>query len=84
MKPEEEKEIIRLAGLKDGIFDLKNVQSFYPGTKVKNGVDTGEPCMIIGVTKKEDINKLDPKDWIPSNLANGIKTDIVEEDEIFS
>lgn len=83
MKPEEEKEIIRLAGLKDGIFDLKNVQSFYPGTKVKNGVDTGEPCMIIGVTKKEDINKLDPKDWIPSNLANGIKTDIVEEDEIF-
>tara|TARA_B110000495_G_C22992266_1_gene584515 strand:- start:175 stop:1503 length:1329 start_codon:yes stop_codon:yes gene_type:complete len=82
MKPEEEKQIIKQAGLEDEIFRLKNVQSFYPGTKIKNGVDTGEPCMIIGVTKKEKLENIKPSDLIPSVLNNNIKTDIVEEEEV--
>ena len=82
MNQDQEKQIIERSGIEDGIFDLKNVQSFYPGTKIKNGVDTGEPCMVIGVTKKENIENLEGKDLIPGVLGGSVKTDIVEESEI--
>jgi len=53
MTPEEEKRIIDRSRVDDGIFDMQNVQSFYPGTKIKNGVDTGEPCLGCWCDEKE-------------------------------
>jgi hypothetical protein len=82
MTPEEEKRIIDRSRVDDGIFDMQNVQSFYPGTKIKNGVDTGEPCLVVGVTKKESPERLRSGDMVPSSIGDNIKTDIVEEDEI--
>jgi len=83
MNSNQEKDIINRSRVDDEIFEKKNVQSFYAGTKIKNGVDTGEPCIIIGVTRKEKLENLSQKDLIPKELSNSIKTDIVQEDEIF-
>ena len=82
MNPAEEREILSRASVDDSLFAKKNVQSYYPGTKVSNGVDTGEPCLIVGVTKKIDSVSLSKKDLIPLVLGDNIKTDVVEEPEI--
>ena len=50
----------------------------FAGTKVKNGIDTGIPCVVIGVHKKVNVAELDDKDIIPRILPDGVITDIVE------
>jgi hypothetical protein len=79
---EQEKEILRRARVSDSLFDLNNVQSFYPGTKIKNGVDTGEPCLVVGVTKKVRSEDLRNEDLIPELIGDNLQTDVVEESEL--
>ena len=54
------------------------------GTKVVNGVDTGEPCVVIGVEQKVDISQLDEKDIIPERLSTNTKPDVVVMSKIFA
>ena len=82
MNEDFEKTILDRAKVDDSIFDMKNVQSFYPGTKVSKGKDTGTPCIVIGVKRKEPGESLSEKDIIPKFLSGGIETDVIEEGNI--
>jgi hypothetical protein len=83
MNSETEKQIIERSGVdQSNILEMQNVQSYYPGTKVSNGVDTGEECMIVGVVKKVNKGNLKSEDLVPDVLDNGVKTDVIEESDI--
>lgn len=57
----------------------KNVVSVGKGHKKVNGVDTGIPCIIVGVRKKLPLSKLSARDIIPKFLGNpGLETDVIE------
>jgi len=53
-----------------------NVTVAYASTKKKNGVDTGIPCVVVGVEKKESIANLSANDLIPGVLPGGAITDV--------
>lgn len=55
----------------------KNVVLVRPGTKIKNGKDTGRPCITIGVSKKLPKSKLGSGDFIPIKTRDGKETDII-------
>lgn len=55
-----------------------NVTIAYASTKKKNGVDTGIPCVVVGVEKKEPIGNLSKNDLIPDVLPGGAITDVEE------
>ena len=60
-----------------------NVISVGRGHKKVKGVDTGKPCIVIGVSKKLPLSELEPKDIIPKTVGNTPEvTDIVELGEI--
>ena len=71
----------------DALFAKQNVVGVATGHKIKEGVDTGEPCVTVLVSQKIDIKKypklLPPKDRVPPKLK-GFKTDVVEVGEIFA
>jgi len=50
----------------------------FAGTKVSGGIDTGEPCLVIGVEKKVDSSELSEDEKIPGILPDGVITDIIE------
>lgn len=54
----------------------ENVIGLASGTKIKAGIDTGEKCIIVFVSKKVSENKLSPLNIIPYTLEN-IKTDVI-------
>lgn len=61
----------------------KNVVSIGRGHKRVGGVDTGRPCITIGVKKKLPLADLTAEDVIPKMLGNEPEeTDIVEVGEI--
>jgi hypothetical protein len=49
------------------------------GVGLKN--DTGEECLVVGVTKKVPVEELDKKDMVPTKVKK-YKTDVVEQGEI--
>lgn len=55
----------------------KNVTIVKRGTKVVRGVDTGQPCLIIGVSKKLSKDQLKSEDLIPQITDDGQVTDVV-------
>jgi len=65
----------------DKLAKLKNVTAVYEGLKVRDGVKTGERCVVVGVTKKLPKSKLSKGDLIPQEIS-GVKTDVVEIGEI--
>lgn len=54
------------------------------GTKIVNGVDTGIPCIVVGVKTKKPKNKLKKSELVPSSLSDGTITDVIETPEIFA
>jgi len=46
-------------------------------TKVKNGKNTGEPCITVFVARKVKASELRPDELIPPEIG-GVKTDVVE------
>ena len=46
-------------------------------TKIKDGRDTGEPCITVFVARKVKISELRPDELIPPEI-DGVKTDVVE------
>jgi hypothetical protein len=47
------------------------------GTKIRNGVNTGEPCIVVYVPKKKPLSELKPNEIIPKRI-NGKIVDIQE------
>ncbi|MGL5244892.1 MAG: hypothetical protein ACRC7R_06955 [Sarcina sp.] len=61
----------------DFFLSKANVIGIGLGTKIVNGIDTGELCIKVLVTKKVPIEDLKPEDVIPE-IYLGVKTDVVE------
>jgi len=61
----------------------KNVVSVGRGHKKVGGVDTGRPCIVIGVRKKLPLADLAFEDIVPKIIGNpGEETDVVVVGEI--
>ena len=55
----------------------KNVLNVTLGTRVVNGVDTGEPAIVVKVRMKLPINMLRASDMLPREI-NGVPVDVQE------
>ncbi len=67
----------------DDLLDLENVVGVGLGTKVSDGVDTGEKCIQVFVEYKVDTALLPTKDRVPRTV-NRRKTDVVPVGTIFA
>ena len=67
---------------RDVIMGKPNVVAAFAGTKTRNGVDTGEPCIVVGVVKKD--SSIPEVDRVPKTLSDGVITDIVEMPKIYA
>ena len=61
----------------DILLNKAGVTVITTGTKISGGVDTGEPCIIVGVSEKKALEDIDPADLLPSELEDGTKVDVV-------
>jgi hypothetical protein len=61
----------------------KNVTIAFGGTKIVGGVDTGEPCVVVGVVRKERKDRIGRKDAIPASVG-GLRTDVIEFPRMYS
>jgi len=59
------------------ILKKKNVVSCGIGNKTVRGEDTGELCLVVGVSRKQSFASLDSGDAIPFSIE-GCNTDVVE------
>ena len=59
----------------------ENLIGLASGTKCKDGIDTGEKCIVVFVSKKVSENNLSPSNIIPNKLEN-VKTDVIAVDTI--
>lgn len=67
----------------DKLLGYSNVVGVGLGTKHSNGVDTGDPCLVILVEQKIDREFLDDSELIPATIGK-CKTDVVEVGTIFA
>jgi len=67
-----EEEVDKLIKSKSNVLSWR-----YDLTKIKQGKDTGEPCITVFVKKKVKVSELRSGELIPSRIG-GIKTDVVE------
>lgn len=71
--------------VENGLMNKPNVIAISEGTKVVNGIDTGEKCVVIEVEKKVPLSELSSSELIPKFLSdNETKTDIIESFPIFA
>jgi hypothetical protein len=59
------------------LLQKKNVIITFKGTKKVKGKDTGKPCLVVGVSKKEDLQNLSEEDRIPKQTEEGQLTDVI-------
>lgn len=64
------------------LFGKPNVITCGVGFKESEGVITGEPCVVVGVTKKLPQAQLTKQDLVPKVLAQNVKSDVVEVGEV--
>ena len=50
------------------LLSKKNVSVVFDGTRIKNGVDTMEPCVVVGVECKMSLNDIHDDDLIPCEI----------------
>ena len=63
------------------LLQKKNVQGYGKGHKYVNGVDTGRDAVVVFVSKKVLLNRLDAEDAVPKKYK-GVETDVIEVGEI--
>lgn len=69
----------------DDYLSKDNVLGVGIGHKVKNGLDTSEPCLSVFVTQKLDEDLLSDSARVPKYVAGRkFKTDVIETGEIFA
>lgn len=59
----------------DRLMRFPNVVGVSEGTRVRGGVDTGEPCLVVYVTHKVPPAELGEADVLPSEL-DGVPVDV--------
>lgn len=64
---------------KEQLLLKKNVVLVYTGRKIIGGLDMGRPAIVVGVTEKVPLSKLDLKDQVPV-FFEGMQTDVVQMD----
>ena len=62
---------------KEGVVEVKE------GIKIRDGVDTGEKAIIVGVIEKKPRDELNDEDVVPACVGK-LPTDVVEVGEIFA
>ena len=62
------------------LFKIPGVRSVAIGPKYSGGEATGEMAIIVGVDRKRPASEVPPSQMIPTTI-DGIKTDVVEEEE---
>lgn len=67
----------------DKLLELSNVVGVGLGHKHKNGVDTGEPSLLVLVNQKLDREFLNDGDLVPASFGK-YKTDVIEVGDIFA
>jgi len=67
----------------DALFAKQNVVGVGTGHKIKEGKDTGKPCITVFVSQKLDKALLKAENIVPEETA-GFKTDVVETGDIFA
>lgn len=67
----------------DIFLNKPNVVGIAVGSKIKNGINTKEPCIQVFVSKKINKDQLSSENMINENYK-GIKTDVIETGEIKS
>jgi hypothetical protein len=79
LTPEFERDILKLSrAVNANLLSYKNAHAFFPSKKLKGGKVTGENCVTVAVTSKKPRSKLTSSEIIPSKLAGGVKTDVIE------
>lgn len=68
---------------RDALLAMPGVNMVASGTKVTDGVDTGEPSVVVGVPRKLDVRQLAASEVVPQSLAGlggfgSVPTDVVE------
>ena len=61
----------------------KNVTSITYGTKITDGVDTGEPCITFGFLEKKPLSEIPDNELLPKTLNvndKQVKTDVVQRE----
>lgn len=61
----------------------ENVVGVGVGRKVRDGVESGEPCLTVFVTQKLPLDALREEDRIPASVRH-CKTDVVELGQVFA
>lgn len=59
----------------DRLLRYPNVVGVSEGTRVRGGVDTGEPCLVVYVTRKVPAAKLGESGLLPTEL-DGVPVDV--------
>ena len=59
------------------LLKIPHVMGVAVGLEKKNGVYTGDVCLVVMVDKKRPANELAPQDQIPSEL-DGVHVDVQE------
>jgi hypothetical protein len=78
LTPEEEREILQsTGGLAEKLLSKAGVHVVFPGEKTKSGKNTGETCIVVGVTEKKLKRDIAPSDLVPERLNDKIKTDVI-------
>jgi len=67
----------------DALLEKQNVIGVGTGHKIKDGEDTGEPCIMVLVSQKLDPALLRGEDVVSKDIR-GLKTDVLETGEIFA
>lgn len=67
----------------DEFFAKQNIVGVGTGHKIKDGKDTGDPCITVFVSQKLDKKLVRDNDLIPKE-KEGFKTDVVETGYIFA
>lgn len=76
---------VKQIAIQDNILCKRNVVRIREGTKITNGIDTGEPCVVIEVVSKEVKDTLEDYDIIPDTLSDSkTKTDVVVGDIVYA
>lgn len=86
MISEHRQEIIKQAASasRAAILSIPGVTCMYPGTRVVNGVETSQECMVVGVVEKKPLDQIPRDQIIPTNISNIVPTDVVQVPTFYS
>ena len=72
-------DVARIAAVRarheDRLLRYPNVVAISTGTRTRGGTDTGEPCLVVYVTRKVSADRLGEADRLPAEV-DGVPVDV--------